>query len=316
MLVSKVGGMRPVELSNVAIALALMGERCMPLLNAVYDTAAALLDGTLATAPAGGPRSRMTLTAATDSSNDSVGGGSGSSSSATAEEFGMQVLVNLCWAGAVLDLRERADQLIGMAKLSTAAWGAAQGVGTSKQTQDRVQLAQLDLWLTHELGAPGLAAHVSPAVLQGCRDALRAISAETRTSQAQQDVFRTALAVPCLQDVRLEAATEDGLMSVDVMAAFDAAGVPGAAGGQAAAVVPGASPAVAIEVDGIFHFRRPDRAPTGPTRFRNRLLASRGFVLVVVPIWEWAALQGQPAKVLWLEAAVLRAVLAQQSQRR
>jgi hypothetical protein len=48
---------------------------------------------------------------------------------------------------------------------------------------------------------------------------------------------------------------------------------------------------VAVEADGPTHFRQPDGALTGPTLYRNRALAVRGYSLVSVPGHAWAKLQ-------------------------
>lgn len=78
-------------------------------------------------------------------------------------------------------------------------------------------------------------------------------------------MFHAVQQLAVLQDNRLEARTPDGLVSADIMA-----------------VGPGGQQLV-IEVDGPFHFRRPDAALTGTTRFRNRALASRGYTVVSIP---------------------------------
>lgn len=38
-----------------------------------------------------------------------------------------------------------------------------------------------------------------------------------------------------------------------------------------------------LEVDGPYHYRRPDNAMTGTTRYRNRALAARGYTVVTIP---------------------------------
>jgi hypothetical protein len=49
---------------------------------------------------------------------------------------------------------------------------------------------------------------------------------------------------------------------------------------------------VAVEADGPSHFRQPDGELDGPTQYRNRALAVRGYRLVSVPGFEWCKLQG------------------------
>lgn len=63
---------------------------------------------------------------------------------------------------------------------------------------------------------------------------------------------------------------------------------------------------LAIEFDGPYHFCRPGKQPTGPTAFRNKLLAARGYVVLSIPYWEW---QGLPhtQRVAYLQDGVIRA---------
>jgi hypothetical protein len=132
----------------------------------------------------------------------------------------------------------------------------------------------------------------------------------------------------------LEAVTEDGLLSVDIAAWWvgesgqggsDAAGSLAAAAAAAAAaaggggggeddVLPGQQQLqqqqevrIAIEVDGPWHFCRPDHKQTGPTLFRNQLLESRGFVVVSVPYFEWQGLAAG-ARGDYLQQAIAAAV--------
>jgi hypothetical protein len=71
-----------------------------------------------------------------------------------------------------------------------------------------------------------------------------------------------------------DAVTPDGALLLDI------------AGRTAAGVL------VAVEADGPTHYRQPDGGLTGPTQYRNRALAVRGYSLVSVPGHEWAKLQG------------------------
>uniref|UniRef100_A0A383VS61 RAP domain-containing protein n=1 Tax=Tetradesmus obliquus TaxID=3088 RepID=A0A383VS61_TETOB len=49
---------------------------------------------------------------------------------------------------------------------------------------------------------------------------------------------------------------------------------------------------VAVEADGPTHFREPDGGLKGPTKYRNRALAVRGYRLISVSYRDWAKLQG------------------------
>jgi hypothetical protein len=405
----KVRGMRPMELSNVALALALLGEPCVALLDAVYDTVAAQLQQG-ANAASSAPAAAAAAAARADSaappadtpaapqgvSSTCMTGSSAAARGRAAADtppspaaYSTQALCNLCWAGAVLDLRPRAQLLAEMAGLAAQrsaqqqqqqqqqqqhdahdeeqqhaglpqlmALDASGSSSPPRHSQDKVQLCQLDTWLQEELGQPGLAPHHVRAVyLQQCRAALqRVLAAGTCPSQGQLAVYAAAQRLPCLRRVVLEAATPDGLMSVDVLAEVvqpaggaDGLGSCGAAADAAAPSTSSSSSSsssdaaqdggsgsaatrtttavprddhhahqqqepqpqplkVAIEFDGPWHFRRPDRRLTGPTLLRNRLLACRGYVLVPVPFWEWAKCRTSAAQQQYLRAAVERAV--------
>jgi hypothetical protein len=90
----------------------------------------------------------------------------------------------------------------------------------------------------------------------------------------QENVYKAVQQVPWLQDAALEWRTADGLLSADI---FATVALPLSAQQQQQ------RRQVVIEVDGPWHFRRPDQALTGTTRFRNRALAARGLVVVSLP---------------------------------
>jgi len=62
---------------------------------------------------------------------------------------------------------------------------------------------------------------------------------------------------------------------------------------------------LAVEADGSFHFRQPpDSSLMGPTLFRNRALAARGYTVVSVPFYEWDRLHFDRQKQQWLARQV------------
>jgi very-short-patch-repair endonuclease len=85
-----------------------------------------------------------------------------------------------------------------------------------------------------------------------------------------------------------EVVTADGNFSIDI-AAETAAGVR-----------------LAVEVDGPYHFvspgnkvngRTPQYKVDGPTQYRNRALAARGYTVVRIPWWEWEQQKGNKARM-------------------
>jgi hypothetical protein len=96
------------------------------------------------------------------------------------------------------------------------------------------------------------------------------------------------------QQPQLEQPSKDGAFSVDITATT-AAGVQ-----------------LAIEVDGPSHFIQPGNTLTGVTLFRNRALAARGYVVVIIPHWEWDALQDAEQKQQYLLAKLQPALQASQ----
>jgi hypothetical protein len=328
-VMSRVAGMKPSELSNVALALALLNIRDMQILQPVYDAAVQYLEGCSSSSSPSGASDGDTPTVAAPSSSsrsrDSSGSGGGrNSSDSPAYVMGPQALSNLCWAGAILDLRDSAHQLRAIAHACTAFAASGHVIGN----EEAVQLYQLHMWLTEQLGQQGLEGAMTPQQLQHCRDSMQAVvRGGAKPSQLQQQVWEAAQLVPGLQQLQLEAATEDGLMSVDIAAVLVGPGDSAAAAAAVAVIAaaagsgvqdagssdgqrPGAAELqqqgqqvehkVAIEVDGPWHWRRPDRQPTGPTQFRNRLLAHRGYTVVTVPYLMWQGLR-EEQRVAYLQ---------------
>jgi hypothetical protein len=94
----------------------------------------------------------------------------------------------------------------------------------------------------------------------------------------QENVYKAVQQVPWLQDAEIEWRTSDGLISADIAATVCKIPPNGQQEQQQRQ-----QRQVVIEVDGPWHFRRPDQALTGTTRFRNRALAARGCVVVSLP---------------------------------
>ncbi|KAF8065588.1 hypothetical protein HT031_003189 [Scenedesmus sp. PABB004] len=204
----------------------------------------------------------------------------------------IQGLCNVVWVGAVLDMRHKAEQLEAIAACAGARWEQ------STAEQDKVQLFQLHLWLLDtscgSRPGAGLAGALAEWQLEECRSAwLRLAVGSVSTSQLQGSVFRALRQLPGVADVALEAATPDGLLRVDVAAT--------AADGTR----------LAVEVDGPWHFRRPDNGLGGSTLYRDRALTARGYVVVSLPWWEWRHGANGAAKAAYLQAKI-DAALARQ----
>jgi hypothetical protein len=208
-----------------------------------------------------------------------------------ARRSGSQGLCNLAWSVAVADQRQLAAAAVELCECVAAAevWG-------STVLEDHMQLHQVHLWLLD--GQPdggGLAGALSAEQLQRCEEAWEGQLQETaqqRRGEFKRRVFAAAQRLPTLTGCRQEARTGDGAFSIDVAAKHAASGR-----------------LLAIEADGPFHFLRPGRRPTGETLARNRALAARGYVVVCVPWWEWAKVQGDAvAEEAYLARAVEAAV--------
>jgi hypothetical protein len=200
----------------------------------------------------------------------------------SSRSFNSQNLCNLCWAVAVLDLQQHAQQVLQLGKACNSMW-------SSIEQEGQQQLRQVHTWLLHFdlAGGQGLQGSLTQQQqLQQCTaawdQALRQTS-EKRHTGFQCSVFAAVQRLPISWQhqpqteqlsVGRDGVTSDGALLLDI------------AGRTADGVL------VAVEADGPWHFRRPDGGLMGTTQYRNRSLAVRGYRLVSVPYWEWDALQG------------------------
>jgi hypothetical protein len=199
--------------------------------------------------------------------------------------YTMQNLCNSCWTAAVLDLQQCVSQVLQLVSACSELWAIA--VDT-----DLRQLYQVHLWLLDSrLPAPGqgVSGVLSQQQLQQCKDSweqqLQRETASAKASDLHRSVFAALQALPAdtwQQPPVLEQRIADGALSIDI-AATTRSGVQ-----------------LAIEVDGPYHFVQPDDTLTGPTLFRNRALAARGYVLVSIPYWEWRKLGGAAQRQQYL----------------
>jgi hypothetical protein len=195
-----------------------------------------------------------------------------------------QELCNLCWAVAVLDLRQHVPAVLQLAQASIS-WRESV---VPKHLQ---QLYQVRLWLldTNSAAAegpkggkgPGLLQVLSQQQLDECRQAwqdqvaTQAQQAAAAPSPLERRVFKALQQLPGWQvPPQREVITADSNFSIDV-AAVTAAGVR-----------------LAVEVAGPSHFVSPGNRLNGPTKYRNRALAARGYTVVVIPGWQWRKLKG------------------------
>ena len=194
--------------------------------------------------------------------------------------FTAQGFSNLCWAVAVLDLQQCVPEVLQLARAASQQWDrgvAAEGL----QQLHQAHLWLLDAGLPATPGQQGLAGCLTAQQLQECRasweQSLDDETAVADASQLQRSVLSALQRLPAStwqQAPAMEQRTADGAFSIDIAAVT-------AAGQQ-----------LAIEVDGPSHFVRPGRALNGPTQARNRALEARGYRVLIVPWWEWDALEG------------------------
>jgi hypothetical protein len=179
-----------------------------------------------------------------------------------------QSLTNMCWAAAVLNMQQLVRHVEQFAAAISSRW-------EDMIAEGKRQLYQVHMWLQDlDDNSRGLCGCLSKQQLHECKEQwqkrIGEVAASAKMSQAHQAVFEAAAEMPLLSDPpQLEALTRDRLHSIDLR------------------VVTTAGIEVAIEVDGPQHFRQPDLQPTGTTQWRNRSLAARGYVVVLVPPWEW-----------------------------
>jgi hypothetical protein len=190
-----------------------------------------------------------------------------------------QDICNLCWAVAVADQQQLAQQVVSLSEqlAGSCLWEAG------SMEAHRNQLWQVHLWLLDcQPGSVGLAGTLSLQQLQQCADSWEQMlqqAAQQRRTVIEQGVFACAQRLPCLAACCQEVRTKDGAYSVDVTATHTASGRR-----------------LAIEADGPTHFLLPDGQLTGETLARNRALAARGFVVVSVPWWEWNRMRRDAAR--------------------
>eukprot|EP00878_Enallax_costatus_P026384 GHUV01028316.1.p1 GENE.GHUV01028316.1~~GHUV01028316.1.p1 ORF type:complete len:273 (+),score=58.17 GHUV01028316.1:665-1483(+) len=261
------------ELSNIAFACGMLGHLEPVLMDAIIKQTMQILTY----APAAAATSSSVGTA----SQPAEPGEANSTSAA----FAIQGLCLICWAGALLDMRGHVAELQQIAAQCSRVWSSSDFVEA-----DKVQLFQLHMWLVEQCGLQdGLLGQLSQQQIDECREAwVELVRTLSKASHTQRTVYEAARRLPELQNVQLEVTTPDQLWSMDI----------------SAKVADGRK--LVIEVDGPFHYRRPDRGPTGSTVFRDRALAYRGYIAITVPWWEWSELlhHDMSEKVAYLRAKV------------
>jgi hypothetical protein len=120
--------------------------------------------------------------------------------------------------------------------------------------------------------ASGRSLDLPAELLARAEEAWRGIVDATTNSNFHRDVAHTLDRLG--ENHVVEGATDDGLFRVDCLLA---------------------DRRVAVEADGPSHYLA-DRAPTGKTRLRRRLLEARGLRVVSVPYYEWDPLATYAAK--------------------
>jgi hypothetical protein len=200
--------------------------------------------------------------------------------------FTPQELCNLCWSAAVLDLQQCVHHVRQLA-------AAASKLFSITSDEELQQLHQVHLWLLDsQLPAPGqgLLGVLTPQQLEQCRvrweQQLTATSMK-QLSYLQQSVYDAVLQLPpdtWQHQPQSEQPTSDKACLMDI----------------AAVTAPGVK--VAIEVEGPHHYLQPDNTLSGPTLYRNRALAARGYALISIPHWEWRELRSTAQQQQYLLA--------------
>jgi hypothetical protein len=170
---------------------------------------------------------------------------------------------------------------------------SASQVFSTASDEEKCQLYQVHLWLLgSQLPAPGqgLAGVLTQQQLEQGRanreEQLKARS-QQQPSRLQHSVYNALLQLPAdtwQRQPQSEQPTADSVCLVDIVA-VTASGLM-----------------VAIEVDGPDHFVQPGNTLSGPTLFRNRALAARGYAVICIPYREWSALRTPEQKQQYLQA--------------
>ena len=146
------------------------------------------------------------------------------------------------------------------------------------------QLHQVHLWLLDcQLPTPaqGLLGVLTQQQLEQCRvswEEQLTTTARQQSSRLQQSVYAAVLQLPpdtWQQQPQSEQPTADKACLIDI------------------AAVTASRVKVAIEVEGPHHYVQPDYTLSGPTLYRNRALAARGYAVISIPYWDWERL-GNP----------------------
>jgi hypothetical protein len=199
----------------------------------------------------------------------------------SSRSYSSQHLCNLCWAVAVLDLQQHAQQVLQLAKACSSMWSSIE------EAAEHRQLWQVHTWLLDFdlAGGQGLQGSLKQQHLQQCKaawDKMLCKTAIQRLSDFQRSVFAAVQRLPIAwqQQPQMEqlsvggdGVTPDGPLLLDI------------AGRTADGVL------VAVEADGPSHFRQPDGGLMGSTQYRNRALAVRGYRLVSVPESQWRSVK-------------------------
>jgi hypothetical protein len=198
--------------------------------------------------------------------------------------FKSQELCNLCWSAAVLDLQQCVPQVLQLAAAAGQVFSKASG-------QELQQLHQVHLWLldsqlpTRGQGLSGVLTQQQMAQCRASWEQQLTATAEQQSSHLQQSVYAAVLQLPSdtwQQQPQSEQTKADKACLIDI-AAVTASGVK-----------------VAIEVEGPHHYVQPDNTLTGPTLYRNRALAARGYALISIPHWKWRSLHSTAEKQQYL----------------
>ena len=195
--------------------------------------------------------------------------------------FTVPQLCSLCWSAAVLDLLQCVPQVLQLASAASQLLNTA----SSDPHICRILwwLHQVHLWLLDsQLPAPnqGLSCVLTQQQLEQCRasyDRMTLSTAHTQPFDRQKLVFDAVLQLPPgtwqpAGQPQSRQLTDDRAHLLDISA------------------VTASRVQVAVEVVAPYDYVQPSNTLRGPTLFRHRALAARGYAVVRVPYWDWDAL--------------------------
>jgi hypothetical protein len=206
---------------------------------------------------------------------------SGAATSSGASDS-LQECCNIAWAVSLLNMPSLALYLHPLASTCFAPGVVLHSLGYAQWFQVHIWLVDNELLEGGGLEDLGC----SKEQLQQCRSEWMYNLTFAAPSYMQANVAGLLRRVPGIEVLGTEQLDQvDGLFSIDVV-------------GKVAGIL------LAVEVDGPQHFLLPDMRLTGDTRYRQRALKKRGYVVVSIAGHDWRGLHGERQQVEFLRRKV------------